>query len=81
MACPSRSLRRLAAVAPRARIVVCDDVLTTGVTAREAQRALEAVGLEVAAVAAVAATQRRNRSQEKHGQPGRSSLFNGDRTD
>ncbi|MFC6340712.1 phosphoribosyltransferase family protein, partial [Nocardioides hankookensis] len=38
---------------------VCDDVVTTGVTLREAQRALEAVGLEVAAAAAVAATRRR----------------------
>lgn len=62
MACPTRWLRRLAAAAPRARVVVCDDVLTTGATAREAQRALEAVGLHVAAVAAVAATERRLRS-------------------
>ena len=57
--CPSAGLRRLVRAAPRARLVVCDDVITTGVTAREAQRALESVGLEVAAIAAVAATARR----------------------
>jgi predicted amidophosphoribosyltransferase len=57
--CPSAGLRRLARASPRARLVVCDDVITTGVTAREAQRALESVGLEVAAIAAVAATSRR----------------------
>lgn len=62
MTCPGRGLRRLAALVPRTRVVVCDDVLTTGATAREAQRALEAVGLHVAAVAAVAATRRRSES-------------------
>ena len=60
MCCPATALRRLAARRPRGRLVVCDDVITTGSTAREAQRALEAVGLHVAAIAAVAATRRRH---------------------
>jgi predicted amidophosphoribosyltransferase len=60
MHCPTEQLRRLASRRTHVRVVVCDDVVTTGATVREAQRALEAVGLEVAAVAAVAATRRRN---------------------
>lgn len=55
--CPAPGVRRLAG--QRARIVVCDDVLTTGSTAREAQRALEAAGLPVTGIAVVAATVRR----------------------
>lgn len=57
MWCPTARVRRLSG--RRVRAVVCDDVLTTGSTAREAQRALEAAGVPVAAVAVVAATRRR----------------------
>jgi predicted amidophosphoribosyltransferase len=58
---PSR-LRSLARSRARVVAVVCDDVITTGATAREAQRALVEVGVPVAAICCVAATRRRRPS-------------------
>lgn len=60
MACPAGAAARLVGQATAAShlVVVVDDVITTGATVREAQRALEAQGIEVAGISVVAATRR-----------------------
>lgn len=47
-------------------LLVCDDVLTTGATAREAQRSLEETGIRVRAVVTVAATRKRYDARDPH---------------
>lgn len=64
MKAPGAVVRRLAGRVPHAHLIVCDDVITTGATLREAQRALEVAGVSVLATASVAATRRRDRGPE-----------------
>lgn len=68
MACSAPALRALAR-RPPSLVVVCDDVLTTGSTVGEAQRALAAVGVVVHAVAAVAATPARSGGRSSRRDP------------
>ncbi|WP_238998148.1 ComF family protein [Nocardioides limicola] len=53
-----RALKAAASGRP-VHVVIVDDVITTGATAREAQRALEELGVRLRGIAVIAATQRR----------------------
>ena len=79
MWCPSAAVRRVAG--RPARAVVCDDVLTTGATVREAQRALAAAGVDVVAAATVAATVRRRPPGRVHSELSGARLSPGARVD
>lgn len=67
-AVPSAALR----VPPGCRVVIVDDVVTTGVTLAESARALRVAGVPTHAAAVVAATARRG-ARPAWGPPGRTS--------
>ena len=49
-----RSPRKLPGKSPGNEVVIVDDIVTTGATARESVRVLQAAGIPVAAVLAIA---------------------------